>query len=613
MHNEEILKQNLKEIDFLYKEQKFDAVCNLYLECVSSFENSDNNLSNTLKGEVYKKFAYFLFDICEYEQSLLMFSKVLLNNVDKEEIRRFIYKTFVEPNLHEFRENYNTNTKILTNNNCIQNYVAYEKLDFWLIPTEVEQLYYLYNTRDDIIETKIKLSYDHKKEVILLEEDKFADYIILSDWNVGKIVQYKNKIEHKNKKTYAVITEYNKFLSLLQSDSKIINELNNITIFDGFYNMEKYLKESDKYLPRNIVDLINERYKAVETINKIHNYRISADNSKNIILSICIPTYNRGKRAYENVLHTLLSNYDNEIEIVISNNGTQNDTVEWYEKIKNINDTRVKYFEFEDNVGFALNVCNVVNMAEGKYVVIISDEDIIDINLLDKILGLLVKNNIGVIRTKGQNQGFIPSTKLCSKGESAILTYMLTSNYMSGIIFNNELLKKYKCTEYVEKRLDNEVCLYYPHMLWEVILSQYADVKGEDVTFIIEGEAEKTDIGRETNEVIPLYSSIEGRIKQFEGYYQIFNDMDICKSDFELIRKMYRKLVEKYMLLTMLSINVFYKKLNTNVLDILNKMYDLSLEYLDKLYECNKKKSTYKEDKIFIEHIYINCRKSLGV
>lgn len=293
MYNEEILKQNLKEIDFLYKEQKFDAVCNLYLECVSSFENSDNNLSNTLKGEVYKKFAYFLFDICEYEQSLLMFSKVLLNNVDKEEIRRFIYKTFVEPNLHEFRENYNTNTKKLTNNNCIQNYVAYEKLDFWLIPTEVEQLYYLYNTRDDIIETKIKLSYDHKKEVILLEEDKFADYIILSDWNVGKIVQYKNKIEHKNKKTYAVITEYNKFLSLLQSDSKIINELNNITIFDGFYNMEKYLKESDKYLPRNIVDFINERYKAVETINKIHNYRISADNSKNIILSICIPTYNR--------------------------------------------------------------------------------------------------------------------------------------------------------------------------------------------------------------------------------------------------------------------------------------------------------------------------------
>ena len=60
MHNEEILKQTLKEIDLLYKEQKFDAVCNLFLECVSSFENSDNNLSNTLKGEIYKKFAYFL-------------------------------------------------------------------------------------------------------------------------------------------------------------------------------------------------------------------------------------------------------------------------------------------------------------------------------------------------------------------------------------------------------------------------------------------------------------------------------------------------------------------------------------------------------------------------
>lgn len=613
MHNEEILKQTLKEIDLLYKEQKFDAVCNLFLECVSSFENSDNNLSNTLKCEIYKKFAYFLFDICEYEQSLLMFSKVLLNDVDKVEIRSFIYKTFVEPNLHEFRENYNTNIKKLTNNNCIQHYIAYEELDFWLIPTEVEQLYYLYNTREDIIETKIKLSCDYKKEVILLEEDKFADYIILSDWNFGKIIQYKNKIEQKNKKTYAVITEYNKFLSLLQSDSKIINELNNIIIFDGFYNMEKYLKESDKYLPRNIVDLINERYKAVATIDKIHNYRTSADNSKNIILSICIPTYNRGKRAYENVIHTLSSKYDNEIEIIISNNGTKNDTVEWYKKIKNINDTRVKYFEFKDNVGFALNVCNVVNMAQGKYVVIISDEDQIDINLLDRILDLLVKNNIGVIRTKGQNQGFIPSTKLCSKGESAILTYMLTSNYMSGIIFNNELLKKYKCTEYVEKRLDNEVCLYYPHMLWELILSQYADVKGEDVTFIIEGESEQTDIGREKNETIPLYSSIEGRIKQFEGYYEIFNDMDICKSDFELMRKMYKKLVEKYMLLTMLSINVFYKKLNINVLDILIKMYNLSLEYLDKLYECNKKKSTYKEDKIFVEQIYINYSKSLVV
>lgn len=85
-----------------------------------------------------------------------------------------------------------------------------------------------------------------------------------------------------------------------------------------------------------------------------------------IVLSICIPTYNRGHRALALVseLRGLLDTYDN-IEIIVSNNGS-NKHIEGYEAIEKMCIDRLRYHKFDENQYFWGNVNQVLKMAKGR-------------------------------------------------------------------------------------------------------------------------------------------------------------------------------------------------------------------------------------------------------
>ena len=106
-----------------------------------------------------------------------------------------------------------------------------------------------------------------------------------------------------------------------------------------------------------------------------------------MLLSICIPTYNRGHLALKHV-QEILNIESQDIELVVSNNGSQVKK-ECYEQIKNIQDSRLNYFEFNENQGFLINLCQVIKLSKGDFCMLLSDEDgIIAENLplyLDKI------------------------------------------------------------------------------------------------------------------------------------------------------------------------------------------------------------------------------------
>ena len=61
-----------------------------------------------------------------------------------------------------------------------------------------------------------------------------------------------------------------------------------------------------------------------------------------MLLSICIPSHNRGHRALALVEELLQLPYGNELEIICSNNGSDKNT-EGYEKLKEIKDERFVY------------------------------------------------------------------------------------------------------------------------------------------------------------------------------------------------------------------------------------------------------------------------------
>ena len=96
-----------------------------------------------------------------------------------------------------------------------------------------------------------------------------------------------------------------------------------------------------------------------------------------MVLSICIPTFNRN-RQLDNCLNSILiasRNVKNfEFEVCISDNVSPDDVmpiIDKYKKELNIKINKNK------NLGFAVNALKSINLASGKFVWFLGDDDLI--------------------------------------------------------------------------------------------------------------------------------------------------------------------------------------------------------------------------------------------
>ncbi len=111
-----------------------------------------------------------------------------------------------------------------------------------------------------------------------------------------------------------------------------------------------------------------------------------------VLLSICIPTFNRSALLNHNLNQILKQlyfiNFANDIEIIISDNCSTDDTKEIVKYFLKI-DNRFKYFRNDINIGADLNIVNCYNKSSGQYLWILADDDFIFDNklilLFDKI------------------------------------------------------------------------------------------------------------------------------------------------------------------------------------------------------------------------------------
>lgn len=116
------------------------------------------------------------------------------------------------------------------------------------------------------------------------------------------------------------------------------------------------------------------------------------NNNQIILISICIPTFNRG-RYLENCLLSIykaLSEVGKGVEICVSDNSSTDNTFEVIEKTRNL--MPIKYNRNAVNVGMARNIIKVVSMARGEFVWLVGDDDLLMPNGISKLIRLL-KNN----------------------------------------------------------------------------------------------------------------------------------------------------------------------------------------------------------------------------
>ena len=111
-----------------------------------------------------------------------------------------------------------------------------------------------------------------------------------------------------------------------------------------------------------------------------------------MLLSICIPTYNRPD-CLENCLNSILKskiNSNNNLEICISDNNSEADLSLIIKKYKD--KLNINYHKNSKNLGHGRNFLKVVSMARGEYVWTLGDDDLLLPYSLNNLFKLILQN-----------------------------------------------------------------------------------------------------------------------------------------------------------------------------------------------------------------------------
>ena len=247
------------------------------------------------------------------------------------------------------------------------------------------------------------------------------------------------------------------------------------------------------------------------------------------LLSICIPSHNRGHRALALVRSLLamdrISSKD-DIEIIVSDNGSTDHTEE-YTVLRDISDSHLRYEKTVENLEFNGNYCKIIKMSQGQYCLLVSDEDSINEAPLTNLIGFLEFNrNIGMIKSKTSYHYDYITSGYAKAGTEALKSFYLMGNYISGTIYNRDYVTDDLIDGLRKLYGEDGGYYYYPHLFVEGYILNLADLYYFGECLIVEGDDEG-DIPLTQNESVRLFASWESRTKQLAGYLKLVRDLRI--------------------------------------------------------------------------------------
>lgn len=281
----------------------------------------------------------------------------------------------------------------------------------------------------------------------------------------------------------------------------------------------------------------------------------------NFDFTICIPTFNRGKRALD-LVNELLKNIEKNWCILVLDNASING-VDYYKKIESLSkiNKQLDYIKHDFNKLFHGNYLSCFNYSKSKYIMILSDEDFVNFSETKFILNdIKEKENLGVCRGSIQIGKDLSSAKTYASftnsyfhsGENSMKNFCFVNNYISGIIYNLDLIKSYNLMDIFTKNIGKHAT--YPHIYFELLISSKCDVMTTSKILSFQGIPEKTinDKGEEgfTSENVDLVG-YGARISQFltlrDGIVDAVNLLNKNEHDsFIIFLELYLLLVNKY-------------------------------------------------------------------
>ncbi|MCI8490127.1 MAG: glycosyltransferase [Lachnospiraceae bacterium] len=369
-----------------------------------------------------------------------------------------------------------------------------------------------------------------KREPIFSEAE-FSAAAVEVDWNWGEVIS--TLAEAKHRKIYAVCHDIKRAASFCKIP-ELEEYMDQVWMFPGRDAFQEYFhKNTAIYLPLIVVGNETAASQLKQILEKEHQYRLTPKgrSMENVLLTIGIPTHARGHLLLKRLEHLRAMPYDAEIEIAISKNGDELYQQE-YEEASRIADARINYYDHGCTIEAARNWIHVVNMAHGKYVLLVSDEDDVVLGALEHYLKLLMDNpEVSLARAKTVFQfGHIKERFYEKKGPEAFRREVFGQNYLSGLIFRREDFVRENFIQ-LESFSENAFYKNYPHEWWCARLSQTGDYLEEPFILIREGDSifeeemaqareqgtlQESD-GMEKAFSLPVYATYEARLEQFSG------------------------------------------------------------------------------------------------
>lgn len=260
--------------------------------------------------------------------------------------------------------------------------------------------------------------------------------------------------------------------------------------------------------------------------NSQQGFAGSGQLSDEIILSICIASYNHGHHIHP-LIERLLTYTGDDLEIVVSDNRSTDDTVGLLETVQ---DKRLILIKGSENRGPTANYMRALAAGSGKYVMFMTDKDTLETSSLPLV--------IQALRTYTFTAGYFAldysgeqwNVQFCANRRDCFKHFAYLSKHPTGYVYNNALLKKLN----IEKNFsDASVVGFFPFEFLAAELCMHGNCALLAIPFCITG---KLVLGQQKETSMTyseakqnLFFSPSARFEMFERYTVHLNTLNLNK------------------------------------------------------------------------------------
>ena len=173
------------------------------------------------------------------------------------------------------------------------------------------------------------------------------------------------------------------------------------------------------------------------------------------LLSICIPTRNRANELKITLEHFIKEDIflsSDDIEIVISDNASEDNTKEICEPFVNQFPEKIRYFRHEQNIGND-NFPFILNQARGKFSKLNNDTCYFLDGKFDEFISI-IKDNPDAAAFFVTNEDIEPHLVKCNNSDEFFRATSYFNTWIGGFCVDTEMFKKLENpTQYAEKKL----------------------------------------------------------------------------------------------------------------------------------------------------------------